>query len=197
MPVAVATNGDGTDKLPLLFVGTSAQPRCFLKQQPKHLGVNYVSSKKGWMTRDRFRAWVQKLNDEMKASGRRILLLLDNASQHKLDEQFSNIDIQMLPPNTTAALQPQDAGVIAALKAWFKRRQSEFVLARAEEAMQRRSEGEVVSYDVDVLQAMRWCQEAWESVSQSSIANCWKHTGILPDDIYDLIRGISSVLLSE
>lgn len=68
----------------------------------------------------------------MKDEGRHILLLLDNASSHRINETPSNIQIKMLPPNTTAFLQPQDAGIIASLKAWIKRRQTKHALEMEE-----------------------------------------------------------------
>lgn len=47
-----------------------------------------------------------------------ILLLLDNASTHQLEdnEQLSNIKLHFLPPNTTAHLQPLDQGIIYSFK---------------------------------------------------------------------------------
>ena len=47
-----------------------------------------------------------------------ILLLLDNVSTHRLDdnEQLSNVKLHFLPPNTTAHLQPLDQGIIYSFK---------------------------------------------------------------------------------
>lgn len=41
----VPTSGDGSEKLPPLRFGFSMQPRCFEKQLPSLLGVQYVSSR--------------------------------------------------------------------------------------------------------------------------------------------------------
>ncbi|CAG8775077.1 2771_t:CDS:1, partial [Dentiscutata heterogama] len=47
----------------------------------------------------------------MRKAGRKILLLMDQASPHTLEEGFvpSNIKIHYLPSHTTAYLQPCDA----------------------------------------------------------------------------------------
>ena len=44
----------------------------------------------------------------------KILLILDNALSHKWneDEELSNVVLLFLPPNTTAYLQPCDAGIV-------------------------------------------------------------------------------------
>lgn len=43
----VGANMSGTEKLPLLVIGKSANPRCF---KNKKLPVAYMSNKKSWMT---------------------------------------------------------------------------------------------------------------------------------------------------
>nr|CCA21081.1 AlNc14C111G6399 [Albugo laibachii Nc14] len=42
-------------------------------------------------------------------------------------------------------------------------------------------------YYVNILVAMRWAQEAWGAVAQATVANCCRHTGILGDDIFELV----------
>nr|CCA19947.1 PREDICTED: similar to Tigger transposable elementderived protein 6 putative [Albugo laibachii Nc14] len=106
LTVAVVANADGTEKLPLLFVGSAVKPHCFGRQSGEHHGE-----------------WLNELNERMKKEGRQIMLLLDNASAHCTEKLLSNVEIEMLPPNTTSVLQPMDAGVIACLKAYFHRRQ--------------------------------------------------------------------------
>jgi hypothetical protein len=36
-------------------------------------------------------------------------------------------------------------------------------------------------FNIDQLSTMRLAQEAWRSMKQTTIANCWKHTKILPE----------------
>ena len=113
--VAVTSNADGSSQWPLLFIGTSKKPRCLGGKSPSELDFEYTATKQGWMTGTVFSHWIERFNESMKRDGRRVLLLLDNASSHRYEHLLSNVVVQMLPPNTTAFLQPQDAGVIQAL----------------------------------------------------------------------------------
>ncbi|OQR88199.1 Major centromere autoantigen B, partial [Thraustotheca clavata] len=100
--VVLATNVDGSYKVPLLFVGVSKKPRCFIKTSTADLGVEYASTKKGWMTSEY------------------VLLILDNASSHAVINNLTNVSIKFLPPNTNAILQPIDSGIIRSFKAQLK-----------------------------------------------------------------------------
>lgn len=80
-----------------------------------------------------------------------------------------------------------DVGVIAAFKAWFRREQGLRAVDMADDIVSGANGGGEF-YKVDISQAMRWCQDAWESVTQSTTANCWTHAGILPDDIFQLCK---------
>jgi hypothetical protein len=98
------------------ILGRAKQPYCFKKQTGEELGFSYRSNKKAWMTGLFFREWLLNLDREMRSPGRHILLLLDNASSHKPgDIVCTNVQVEFLPPNTTAFLQPMDAGIIAVL----------------------------------------------------------------------------------
>ena len=54
----------------------------------------------------------------MRTANRNILLLIDNAPTHILMDnlELTNVTIHHLPPNTTAHLQPCDAGIIRSFK---------------------------------------------------------------------------------
>ena len=55
----------------------------------------------------------------MGQQNRKVLLILDNVSCHPSIE-LSNVDLLFLPPNTTAATQPLDAGIIKYLKLKYR-----------------------------------------------------------------------------
>ncbi|KAG1710193.1 hypothetical protein DVH05_028622 [Phytophthora capsici] len=99
-----------------------------------------------------FREWIRQLNRDMRAAERNILLLVDNASSHKTSElTLSNVNVQFLPPNTTAFLQPMDTGIIATFKKMYRKKQLKWVYDKI-------NSGEPIeedAYDVDQLQAMR------------------------------------------
>nr|CCA27218.1 DNA binding protein putative [Albugo laibachii Nc14] len=66
MTVAVACNGDGSPKLPLLLVGASYPPRCFRGKSTSELGVDYSSTSKGWMTAELFQHWAPSFNKRIR-----------------------------------------------------------------------------------------------------------------------------------
>ncbi|RQM19807.1 hypothetical protein B5M09_011189 [Aphanomyces astaci] len=45
--------------------------------------------------------------------------------------------------------------------------------------------------EVSLLQAMEWAKEAWQSVTQDTIANRWCHTGILDEEMYELFESMN------
>lgn len=109
----------------------------------------------------------------MKAQKRSILLLIDNAPSHIFDrEKLTNVRVEFLPPNTTSHLQPMDAGVIRAFKAHYRR----LYITRV---LEHDIEGHDNIYFIDQLEGMRLAKEAWSFVTERTIANCWKHAGIL------------------
>ena len=80
------------EKLKLLVIGKSRQPRCFNGLDSAKLPVDYKFNRKAWMN-----------------SG--IFVFVDNAPSHpkiKLD----NAKLVFLPPNTTSKIQPMDQGII-------------------------------------------------------------------------------------
>ena len=40
-------------------------------------------------------------------------------------------------------------------------------------------------YDINILEAMRMANIAWNEVDTTTIHNCWRKTGILPDTLFD------------
>jgi len=115
--IAVCSNGDGTDKLPLLVIGKSENPRCFKNIHRANLGCQYKWNKKAWMLETIFREWLIWFD---KRINRPVLLLLDNCPAHGVKSKLptlQNTEIMFLPPNTTSKLQPMDAGIIRSFKA--------------------------------------------------------------------------------
>jgi hypothetical protein len=182
--IAVTTNSDGSEKLPLLIIGKWAKPRAFQKKSGLALGFDYHFNKRAWMTTEIFHDWLARLNSQMKSEKRNILLLVDNFSAHSLPEGgLSNIRLEFFSPNLTAHVQPMDAGIIKAFKSHYKQR---FI----SKSIQRYDQGVPITnvYKIDQLAAMHLSRLAWQCVSAATIQKCWNHTGIFghttirPDD---------------
>jgi hypothetical protein len=174
--LAFTANADGSDELPILFLGRAKKPRCFNKHSGEELGFLYRNNKKTWMTGDIYRDWLRALDTDMRAAGRHILLLLDNASSHSSgDLALTNVKVRKLPPNTTALLQPMDAGIIAAFKQRFREKQLLSVFSK----MKRHEPLGKNPYAIDQLQAMVWSKEIWDAMKDTdTVTNCYRHVGI-------------------
>ncbi|KEP50554.1 DDE superfamily endonuclease [Rhizoctonia solani 123E] len=168
----VAANMDGSEKLPLLIIGHAKQPRAFGKKSGKQLKFDYWWNKKAWMTTSIWQGWLANLNKLMKKQKRKILLLCDNAPSHIHDQKkYSNVRIEHFAPNLTAWIQPNDAGIIQCLKSYYKQ-------AFIYKVIERDNQGEKNIYKINQLEAMNMLRDAWEQVSSTTIANCWRHTKI-------------------
>ncbi|KAG9415735.1 hypothetical protein AC1031_021893 [Aphanomyces cochlioides] len=130
--LAAAVNADDSDKREIKFIGHSIRPRWFGDRSTEEMHLNYSSSKKGWMTSTLFNEWLECFNASMAKQDRKVLLLVDNASSLRAIESLSNVEVRFLPPNTTAYLQPLDAGIIAALKKKIQWRKTKMVLSKFE-----------------------------------------------------------------
>ncbi|UYV76908.1 TIGD4 [Cordylochernes scorpioides] len=123
--VLVCCNMDGSEKLPLLYIGKYRRPRCF---RGMNIPSNYHFNKKAWMTGAIFTDWLKKLDQIFKRRERKILLIyLYNCLI------LSNIEIRFLPALTTSALQPCDMGIIKALKDQYRKRMIMYLLTCMEE----------------------------------------------------------------
>ena len=76
-----------------------------------------------------------------------------------------------LRPNRTAYLQPIDTGIIRNFKGFYRGLLVHYFLECIEDGQE-----QVVS----VKTAITYVKEAWASVKQSTIVNCWHHVKILP-----------------
>jgi hypothetical protein len=139
----------------------------------KNLKCEYDFSKKAWINSELLTRWLTKWNSRLRASNRKIILILDNAGAHAVDEiQFPQIKLLFLPPNLTSHLQPLDAGIIRAFKAHYRKRMVKYLLQGAEE----KNELPVVN----IKHAIDFTAAAWDQISSDTIKNCWRHTHIYP-----------------
>lgn len=162
-------NEDGSEKLPVLVIGKFGKPRCF--KNIRTLPCSYDFNKKAWMTSSIFTNFLQRLDNKMGAKARKILLFMDNAPCHPPDTtSLRNVKVVFLPPNCTSCLQPLDAGIIKCVKQGYRKRLVQRRLAAME-----RSEEEKIS----VLDAMHMIASSWSAVSQSTIANSFRHCGFV------------------
>ena len=196
----VGSNMSGTEKMPLLMIGKSANPRCFasFRKAKKSLPIDYCANQSAWMTMDIFASYVLKVNNKMKRLGRKILLLLDNAGSHNKLPSFSNVNIQFLPKNTTSVLQPMDQGIIRSLKCHYRKKLMKHVITQSET-----NDVQAKDVQVDLLMVMNWCLFAWQSVTETTIKNCFRKAGFWGDECREVLdmemgdEGLLSQLISH
>ena len=118
MTVASATG----ENLEMFVIGKPKKPRCF--KNVKQLPCRYRAQKKvGFLfTGVLFEEWVRKLDSSFRAQSRKVALLIDNCPAHPEIKNLTNINLILLPPNTTSVLQPMDQGVIRSLKAHYRKK---------------------------------------------------------------------------
>ena len=126
------------------------------------------------MTAGIFTSWLKKLNNRMRVQQRNILFLLANCSAHPHIE-LSNIKLVFLPPNTTSKLQPLDSGIIAQVKALYRKRMLRHILVEMDEV----STASQLAKSITLLDAVRWLGNAWHAVKPSTCVKCFARCGLV------------------
>lgn len=170
------SNANGSEKLKPFVIGKAACPRAFNKKTGAQLGFYYRNNAKAWMTAHLYQEWIQQWDRELQAKGRKILLLQDNFSGHIVPDNLQNIRVENFEPNLTAHVQPNDQGIIQCFKAHYRARFIQRAVDRYDEGIT-----PVEIYNINQLQAMQIADLAWKSVDTTTIRNCWRKAGILPN----------------
>lgn len=177
--VLCCTNMAGTDKKKIVLIGKSANPRCFKGIQRDALPVTYFANRNAWMTAAIFTEWLSGWNDELVASGREVLLFIDNCSAHPSNCNFSNINLQFLPPNTTSILQPLDMGIIKNFKVGYRALVVGYILSLLQNELTPSSSAHQISAKIDLRTAAQMIADSWRGVTSRTIRNCFIHSGFV------------------
>lgn len=168
------------EKLKPLVVGRYNRPRCFSGVDMKQLPCSYSHSRNAWMTAAIFQSWLRDLNQTMAISKRHIMLFVDNAPCHRLDESLSNIQLAYLPPNCTSLLQPMDQGIIWSFKCKFRKILLDLVLSGIDAELQAR-----MVQNIHILQAIHLVKQAWFEVHPDVIINSFRKAGFISDTVIE------------
>ena len=115
----VITNMDGSEKPKLVIIVKSANPRGFPRDLST-LSVQWEHSKKAWMIGKIWISLLQNWDYKLRLEGRKILLLIYNAPCHPDVPSLTNIQVELLPKNTTSIIQQLDSGIIKNLKGFYQ-----------------------------------------------------------------------------
>ena len=168
-------NMTGSDKRPPLVIGKAAHPSALKKKNVllKNLKIEYYNNTRAWMNGPIFHSYMKNWNDEL-AQRRHILLLIDNAPSHIIDE-YSNINIQFLPPNTTSKIQPLDQGIIRSVKCAYRKTIQVQYCSRVENY----EEVKQIMQSFDSVVAVNTLVDAWEGVKPELIQTCFHTAGFM------------------
>ncbi|XP_018600856.2 tigger transposable element-derived protein 1-like [Scleropages formosus] len=172
-------NLEGDVKLKPLLVYHSETPRA-LKGVVKHtLPVIWRSNRKAWVTCDLFMDYIKNYFCPFvreycakNSLDNKAILVLDNAPGHPFHiEDYGNIHVVFLPPNTTFFLQPMDQGVLNTFKAYYVQLVMEHIVSRAD--------ANVTAMDIwrnfTIKQAIETIFTAWSMISKHTMNSAWKN----------------------
>ena len=160
-----------------LVIGKSARPRCWRNIDLTTLPVvMWRHNKKAWMVSSMFEEWLHSFNKKMKAQGRNVCLLMDNAPSHPRGLTLSNTKVVFLPANATSILQPLDQGIIQTVKLHYKKRLLEYTISQ----MELTEDPHTVICQVDMQKAVFWLKDAVKAVKPSTVEACFVRAGIKP-----------------
>lgn len=127
-----------------------------------------------------FAEWLLELDQQMAAKGRKILLLLDNCSAHRVNPRLTNIEMLYLPPNCASKAQPLDMGVIANFKVCYKRRVIRWLILSLG---QNPTASDPQPMKIYPAMAVQMTYGAWHEVKSQIIRNCFvKAEALVPDE---------------
>ena len=166
----------GSDKRPPLVIGKAARPSALKKKNVllKNLKIEYYNNTREWMNGPIFHSYMKNWNDKLARQRCHILLLIDNAPSHIVDE-YSNIKIQFLPPNTTSKIQPLDQGIIRSVKCAYRKTIQVQYCSRVENY----EEVKQIMQSFDFVVAVNTLVDAWEGVKPELIQTCFHTAGFM------------------
>ncbi|KAJ0174892.1 hypothetical protein K1T71_010000 [Dendrolimus kikuchii] len=166
LTILVATNMTGSSKKKLLVVGKFKKPTSF--ENLHSLPVTYESNMNSWMTSEIFERWLRNWDAELQVNNKKILLLVNDCNAHNVNANLKCIKLAFLPLNITSTLRPLDQGVMRCLKYHYKR---QLVIKSLQNFNIHKQN------IVTVLDAILMLSDAWQKVSQRTIADCFNSAG--------------------
>ena len=184
----VCSNMSGTDKKKLLVIGKSKQPRCF--KNVKSLPVDYEANCNAWMTSEIFENWLRSWDKQLRLQCRKILLLVDNCPAHPNVKALTNIKLEFLPPNTTSIIQPMDQGIIKNIKGFYRKQLCDRLLEELDldgednsDDVKQLNYNKLAVKKINLLSAITVAAQAWNSVTPTTLSNCFRKAGFVRPDI--------------
>lgn len=182
--IVLACNSTGSCRIPPLIIGKSQRPFC-LRKRPS--AIPYTSQKAAWMDRVTCQRW---FDDVFRPAVRRftsddVALLWDGAPSHKITNTDPKIHIILLPPNTTASLQPLDQGIIASLKRRYRKAMMKELISFIDQfGLEKKSPGRGLAGLADgappnIADVCALIEVQWSALPNDTFVNCFRKSTIL------------------
>lgn len=188
----VASNMTGSEKIKLLVIGKSKNPRCF--KGVKSLETGYDFNKKSWMTGEIYEKWLVQLDKDFLRQKRQVVLFVDNCPAHprNVQQKLKAIKLVYFPPNMTSRLQPMDQGIIKNLKIHYRKR----ILTKILNAVENNESPDKV---ISLRYAIAEISKAWAcDVTPTTITNCFAKAGFkIPEEMQDDDEDNEKITLAE
>ncbi|KAL7076033.1 hypothetical protein ACQ4LE_004546 [Meloidogyne hapla] len=167
--ILFGANMNGKEKLPLLIIGKSKNPRCFNnKKLPEN--VQYFANSKTWMTSEIFEKWLTQWDKEL--SMRKVLLYLDTCPSHT-NIPLKNITLKFLPQNSDSLPAPScNHGIIQSFKCFYRRN----LLKHKIDSIDSETD-----FNISLLHAINFADCAWQEVTQLTISNCFNSDSLISE----------------
>ena len=189
LTLVLCCNASGSVKVDPLIIGTAKKPVCFQDGPPQ---ISYINQKNAWMDRIIYRYWWNRvfLPAVREFTALPVALIMDQCSGHDstVTDSLGQVTLYFLPPNTTSIYKPMDQGIVAAVKAHYRRILLDNLVDKVEmydelqalAAKQKQGKrGLKYGCPATVLDACQIIKLCWESLSESSIAGCWSRAACI------------------
>ncbi len=183
----VCSNADGSERVPLSVIGKARHSLCF-KTGPIPNGMTYFSNESACSNANSFRAWFKNVFVSFIRSrtSEKVVLLVD------LPNSYGTLKDEKGQVQLISFTQPPELDISVTWKREYRKRLLRAILIDVEVREELRKANSVNApginglaegYPPHVLDFMRLSKDAWESISQTKIARCWRSANILPPRI--------------
>lgn len=172
--ILICTNMTGEEKLPLLVIGRTSEPRVFTNVRT--LPVLYEANDQAAMIDEIFSSWLVLIDKKFQQEGRKVALIIDGDIPHSpyVQLQLDAVKLFFLPHPATSCHQPCQHGIIRSVKTSYRKYLLTKLLA-AIDAEER--------FVLDLLDALHLLHLSWVNVSQDTIKTSFFSSGFKPKDM--------------
>jgi hypothetical protein len=159
------------EKLLSWIIDKSKNSRAFREQDMSKLKVKYTNSVKASMTNSIFNQYLKELDEYFKRKGHKIVLFLDNAQAHIVDEatNLTNVELRYFPPSLTSILQPFDTCIIQSLKVLSQKFEVLSILDNINDSLHASD----LVRKLIALNAIKFIDKSWSMVKAKTIQKCF------------------------